>query len=309
MATPASAAQTRVAYIAEVTAGTTPSSPAFQVLRATGAGIRTNKSTEAVRELAADENVRDEIQVGQRGSAAYNFALSYGTLDDIIAAALRGTWATNVVVNGVTEQSFTFEETLDLNGSKSYSRLTYAVVDTFALDVSAQKGITGSFALIGQKETLATSILSSATYVAANTKQPMAAGVSVASLSVASLSAPKVNKLTLNIARGVYANEVIDNLYPDSFGRGLCDVTGSLDLYFVANAHYQAVLDHGGGALSFNLGQTTNEKYTFSLPSIVFLDGVRQIGGANGAVMVSIPFRAKYNAGIGGSIQITRAVA
>lgn len=309
MTTPASGARTRVAYIAEVTPGTTPATPAFQNMRVTGAGIRTNKTTKAVAEIDPTLNVRDEPELSQSGSAAYNFALTYGSFDDIIANVLGSSWSTNAINNSNGQATMTFEETLDLNGSLSFSRLTYGLVDSFSLSAQVGSEINGSFNVVGQKETLATAIISSATYTAANTKAVMAPGLGVAALSVGSLSAPKVKGIKFDIKRNLRPRFVLDSLYPDSFGQASVDVTGTIDLYFAANAHYQAVLDHGGGALSFNLGTVTTEKYTVSMPNIVFLDGARQVGGTTSDVMVSIPIRATKDPSALYSIGLTRAVA
>ncbi len=309
MTTPASGARTRVAYIPEVTPGTTPATPTFLNMRVTGAGIRTNKSTKAIAEINPDLNVRDEPQVSQSASAAYNFALNYGSLDDIIANVLGSSWATNAIGNSNGMPTLTFEETLDLNGALSFSRLTYGLVNDLSLNVQAGAEISGSFNVVGQKETLATAIISGATYTAANAKAVMAAGLGVGALSIGSLTAPKVKGIKFDIKRNLRQRFVVDSLYVDSFGQALVDVTGTLDLYFASNAHYQAVLDHGGGALAFTLGTVTGEKYTVSMPNIVFLDGARQVGGTTSDVMVSIPFRALFNSGTSNSISITRAVA
>lgn len=310
MALPASSARVRVAYIAEVTPGTTPATPGFNIMRVTGAGIRTNKKTQAIRELRTDANVMAEVQTSQSASAQYQFALSYASFDDIIAAALRSTWTTNVVKNGTSLASFTFEEMGDNNGSNTFSRLTYGLIDQFSLDIPAEGAITGSFNVVGQKEALATAAISGATYTAANTKTPMAAGLSVASLSLASLSTPKVKRMTLDIKNSLRQRFVVDSLYPDSFGHDLIDVSGTIEMYFPDNTAYQKVLDHGGGALAVTLGQVTSEKYTLSLPTITFLDGARQVGGTNNDVMVNIPFRATGSDNSSNpSIQITRAVA
>ena len=84
---------------------------------------------------------------------------------------------------------------------------------------------------------------------------------------------------------------------------------GTIEAYFESNTLYQSVLDHGGGAVSLTAGGTANKKYTFLLPAVKFLDGAVKLGGKNDDVMVSIPFRAIYDATTAGSIKITRAVA
>jgi len=310
MALPASVARTRVAEIIEVTNGTTPTTPVFQNLRVTGAGLRSNKGTAPIRELRSDANVIAEVQTAQWATGAYNFALSYGSFDDIFSSALRNTWSTNVLKNGTSIISMTFEETLDHNGSSTYARVPYALVDTLSLQIDAEKEVTGSFGLIGQKLVVDTAIASGATYTATNTKMPMAAGLSVAALSVLGLSTPKVKGLKLDIKNGIRRRHVVDSLYPDSFGYDLMDVTGSVDIYFDSNAALTQVLNHGTGSIAATIGQTTNEKYTISLPVVQFLDGVRQLGGTNADVLMSIPFRATGSDNSSNpSISITRAVA
>jgi hypothetical protein len=303
----ASTARTRAAYIAETEPGVTPATPTFKEFRRTTGNLRTKKTTVQSDQITLDRNVRDEYMVGQDVEGSYDFEFSADTHDDILAGALRGTWATNVLVNGVTEPSFTFEETIDLGGSYAYHRFDGCVIDTLALSFASRKAITGSVNIKGQQQTLATAIISGATYTAATTT-PVETAVNVASLTVAGASA-KVRSLSLNIANNLRGRETVGDLYVDSFGMGMCDVTGTIEAYFESNTLYQSVLDHGGGAVSLTAGGTADKKYTFLLPAVKFLDGAVKLGGKNDDVMVSIPFRAIYDATTAGSIKITRAVA
>lgn len=306
----ASGSEVRRAYVAESAWGTTPATPTFKVLRTTGGNIRNNKTTKKSNEIQADRNVRDEFMTALGASGSYNFELSYGSLDDILEAALAGTWATDVLKNGVTRKYFTFEETLELGATDSFSRFTGGMISSLALDITAESEITGSFSVMAKQEALATAIVTGATYTAPNDNPIMVAGVSVGGLAVAGLSpVPKLRKVSLNIENNLRKRPTINSLYSEEFGWGFLDVTGSFEAYFESNALYQAVLDHGGGALSITLGQDADEKYTIDLPAVRFLDGERQVGGNEDDVMVNVPFRARYDAGDAASIVITRAVA
>ncbi|NVO13900.1 MAG: phage tail protein [Rhodoplanes sp.] len=305
----ASGARSRVAYVAETVPGTTPATPAFNQIRVTSGGIRTHKTTKTITEIAADRNIRDEVNPYQSGSVSYNFALHYGAFDDILQQALFGTWTTNVLKNGLVRNFATFEETYQFGASQSFSRLTMGMVDTFNLEIAAQSEITGSFGVIGQKETIDTVIVTGATYVAPSTEAVMSAGLGVGALTVAGLTAPKIKKISLAIKNNAVQRPLVDSLYSDEFGEGMFDVTGSMEMYFSQNAAYQKVLDHGGGALSMTLGVTTLKKYTVALPQIVFLDGARSMSGPNADVMVTIPFRAKYDSSSASTMSITRGVA
>lgn len=307
---PANSSEARIAYVAEATYGTTPATPTFKTFRTTGGGPRTNKTTQTSDELRADRNVPDEGLLGLGVSGAYPFEFSYSTFDDMLEAALRGTWATNVLKNGITPKYFTVEETLELGATDSFHRYTGCTVNTFSLAIAARAKVTGSVGLIGQKETLAAAIVTGATYTAATTEPILTSSAHVAALAVAGLNpVPKVRSLNLEFNNNLRERPVVGSLFTEEFGAGRFDSTGTLEAYFESQALYQAVLDHGGGALSFNIGKDANKKYTVLLPKIIFLDGAKQIGGNNDDVMVSIPFRAVYDATEACSVKITRAVA
>jgi len=301
-------AGTRIAYIAESTFGTTPATPAFQVLRTTGGGVSTNKTTAISDELQADRNVRDEIQLGQDVAGSYPFELSYGSFDDILAAVMFGDWAANILKNGTTRKFFTFEETVELGATDSFSRYVGAMISQMSLNFTARGKITGSFNVMAKQEQLDAAIIFGATYTAANTNAVMSASGSLGSLSVLGGSY-KVRSLTLNINNNLRTRPVIGSLYSEEFGAGRTTITGEMEIYFESNTLYQSVLDHGSGAVSFTVGQVANEKYTFDLPKIILGSGSKPVGGNDDDIMVRLPYTAVYDASEACSLKITRAVA
>ncbi len=204
----ASTSRSRSAYVAESALTVTPATPTFLEIRRTNGNLSTKKTTAVSEEIHLDRNVRAEYQLAQDVEGSYDFELSYGSLDDMLAGAVFGTWSTNVLINGSIEQSFTFEETVDLSGGAfAYNRFVGCEVDTLSLNFAARKGVTGSVKLMGVSEATDTAIISGATYTAPNTNIVEVAN-SVASLAVASLSpAPIVKALTLNIANNIRKRE------------------------------------------------------------------------------------------------------
>jgi hypothetical protein len=304
----ASGSARRIAYIKETTFGTTPATPAFQVFRATGGGPRTNKSTDTSKEIQADRNVRDEFLLGVDVSGAYDFELTYGTLDALLEGALFNAWDDDVLINGVIPTSYTFEEFLEMGATDSYSRFTGCMVNSLSLSIAARAAITGSLSLMGQKETLATAIIASATYAPPNDNPVSTSSANVAALTVAGTS-PKVRSLTMEINNNLRTRPTVGSKFSEQFGYGRCEVSGTLEAYFESNALYQSVLDHGNGALSFVVGVDTAEKYQVDMGKIIFGNGERRPGGNDDDVMVSIPYRAVMNDTDDATVKITRAVA
>lgn len=307
----AAASRSRVAYVAE-TGGfaVTPTAPSFIDIRRTSGNLATKKTTVVSDEIQLDRNVRDEFMVGQDVSGSYDFELSYGSFDDVIAGVLQGAWTANAISNGSTQQSFTFEEAVDLGGGNlAFSRYLGCELNTMTLTFASRAAVKGTMMLMGKQEALDTAALTGATYALPNTN-PIMTSVMVAALAIAGVTpAPKVKQIALTISNNLRIRDRVGSMYSEEFGDGSCDVTGTIDAYFETNALYQAVLAHGGGALTMTVGAVSGSKYTFSLPNIVFLDGARRLGGKNDDVMVSIPFRARFDPTSGASITITRGVA
>jgi hypothetical protein len=301
----------KIAFIPEVTAGTTPATPAFEYLRVTGGGMRSAKATEVSEELRSDRNVVDEMLVGLDAAGTYPFELIYGALDDFIEGALFSSWSSNVIVNGTTRKTFTIEETLELGATDSYSRFLASQVNTLSLDISARRKITGSLGMMAQKEVPATTPISGATYTAVNDYTPLTASASVGNLTLTggSITAPKVRRVTVDINNNLRGRPLVGDVYSAvEMAEGSFDVTGVIEAYFDQHELYKAVLDHAALGLTMTIGQVTGQKYTFNLPACRIMDGSRVIGGRNDDIIASLPYRAIYNSGILGTMQITRAV-
>lgn len=81
--------------VREVTAGTTPATPAFQALRITGTpSLAFAPVTVTSNEIRADRNVSDLILVGAEAGGDVGHELSYGALDLILEAAMAQAWTT-----------------------------------------------------------------------------------------------------------------------------------------------------------------------------------------------------------------------
>lgn len=304
----ASGSEVRVGYVAESAFGTTPATPVFKVARVTSGGMRTNKTTGVSDERRADRNVSDVFLLGLGAGGSFEAELSYASFDDWFEATLCGTWSTNVLKNGVTRRSFTFEETRELGATDSFSRFPGSTFNGFSLSLAASGKADLSFDLLAKQEVLDDAIVTGATYTAANTKAIMTAPRSVSALTVAGETL-KVMSLSVEVTNNLRERMEVGSLYSNEFGVGRCEVTGTVEIYFESNDAYQDVLDHASGALTFTIGDVTTEKYTFLLPKIIFGDGEITAGGNDDDVMVSIPFQAVFDTSEACSIEITRAVA
>lgn len=305
----ASGSQTRIAYIAESTWGTTPTSPVFKVLRAKQSSMRANKIVVTSEELRADRNIADVAMTGFGVSGDIGGELSYGSWDDLLEGALMGTWATNVLKNAATPKYYTVEETLETGATDSYSRFVGCMVDKLSMNIQARAIVDLSASFRGKSETTGTAILSGATYTAANTKAIQAAPSGIVSLSILGTTTYRVKSLSFEINNNLRERPVIDSLYSDELGLGDAAVTGQIEAYFDANTLYDSMLAHSNGAITFTIGTVTNEKYTILFPKAIWGEGVKGNRSKDSDVMLTLPFSAVYDGTEAASVKITRAVA
>lgn len=80
--------RTRIAIVVESTPGTTPATPAFQILRITGEDFKAEKETVVSAELRSDRQIADFAKVNSGASGGFKFELSYGSFSTLIVAAL-----------------------------------------------------------------------------------------------------------------------------------------------------------------------------------------------------------------------------
>lgn len=81
-----------VGYVAEVTKGTTPASPAIKALRVTSSGLVANPTRVTSSEIRSDRQVTDQILTKLDPGGPVGIEMSFSSHDDMIEAAFQGTW-------------------------------------------------------------------------------------------------------------------------------------------------------------------------------------------------------------------------
>ncbi|ARM12132.1 MULTISPECIES: phage tail tube protein [Rhizobium] len=306
--TVADGSQVRLADVSEVTIGTTPATPAFQIMRYVSSDVRISKQTDIPNEIRADRNVASIVDVGRSVQGTINTFLSYGTFDTWLARLLCSTWSSDVLKNGILQQAGTLEYFYEQGATDTYVRFQAVRFNTLALTLRARQSVQANWGILGIRSPTPTSaILTGATYAAATTTPVLNAGLNVSALSFTGLTnAPKVQAMTLNITNNIYQNDVVGAYEPYSHGLGRFELTGSLTTYFENMDAYTAILDHDDIGISTTLLDELGNSYAIALAKTKFLDGGPVVGGNGQAVMIDIPFQSYFDATAAGSITITR---
>ena len=310
---------TQLAYIKETEWGVTPTSPTLKKLRLTGESFTFNPETSTSTELNPTRDVRDVILTSAGASGGFNFELSYGTYDDIIASLFHNDWETNTIKNGIKQIPLTFEKRFYLGQDSSddtelydYFRFTGMVANTMSLSIAANSIITGSFDFMGKGATSGDAILSSATYEEASETDVLSASHDVGTLTLTGIDDypnPKIMSIDLEVNNNLQGAGVVGSVDYASIGAGSFDVSGTMQLYYESLDLYQAFLNSTALSLSLTVGKTTGQKYTFDIPRLKLSSCEIIAEGENSYVMCSAGFQGLKDSTLGATMKITRAVS
>lgn len=302
-------AETQWAYVAEVTGGTTPATPAFQKFRQrAGSRLKINRPRMESTELGPDRRLRSTFGGIGGASARISTLLFHETfMHDWLEAALFGTWSTDDLLDGVTEKYKTIERKFVAGASSIYDRATGCLVDTMTLTVIPNQEVTVDFDVTALGGSTASSAISGATYADASVGAA-ADYADISSISLFGLSGFSLARLQLTLQNQIRPQPKLGSQDLKGVGSGRLRITGQADLYLEDQAHYAAAVANTTGAVAFTIGPTggsSGARYTFSTPSCEISD--HEAGDQSGDGMLSLSWNTLFDSGgIGAMIKISK---
>jgi hypothetical protein len=293
-------------FIEEATWNTLPGTPTMAPIRFTGESLSASVENVVSAEIRDDRMVTDLIQVSRQNNGGFDFELSYGTFDLLLQGALFGTWADNVLKNGVVENFYSIEKAfLDID---EYFLYTGMMVNGFSLNLSTGAIATGSFDFIGSTATLAQAT-NTASVSAATTTRPLNCMADVATLKEGStatvLTGIHVQELSFSIANNLRpVHKITSNVLAD-VGVGKMDITGTLSAYFATSRLFDKFLAGTASGLEFSITDGTSS-YLLEFLNVKFETDDIPTPGQDADIIESIGWRALRNAADDSMIKITR---
>ncbi len=302
--TDASGARHSIAYIAEVTYGTTPATPVFKKVRHTGVTIGLSKDVVESGEIRDDRQISVSRHGNRKVGGDIEGELSYGSFDDLLEAALCGTWATNVLKAGTTRRSFTFER--NFADITQYIRYTGCEVNSLEISVAPNQMVTVGVGVVGKDMALAQTIISGATYTAVGTTEPFDSFTGT--ITEGGVAIGIVTELKLSLDNGIEPQFAIGSKTTRRPSIGRSKLSGSMTVYFEDETLLEKFLDETESSIEFALVDLDGNTLTFELPLTQYNSGQPDVSG-EGSVTIGVDFQALYSAGDASQIVITRTPA
>lgn len=301
--------QTQVGYIAEVTPGTTPATPAFKLARIKSESLTAERKYVYSSELNGLRGQKNAALAESHGSGGLDFEFTYGSFDDFLEAALRSTWATNVLTDANVVKSFTLETKFEDGATDIYKRLVGAQVNTFSLAMKPGDIVTGNVSFLALQGDYANAAIASSTYAAGNT-EPVNVGANVGSISLTGLTFDSMVSMNLNISNNLRLQDSLNgSVNPFAIAAGLIEVTGSFGIYVDSTAYnvIRAACDGTPTGVSFQVGTGAGKRTKFEALNCILEQPKSDASSIGSDMIASFNFRALQSTTLSGSvIRVTR---
>lgn len=291
-------------YGAETTFGT-QSAAAGQKLRRVSSTLALNKDAFTSAEVRPDQQISDMRHGAKRVAGQISGELSRSTYDDFIAAALRSTWATNEVTNGVLRPSFTIEQVYpDLDISETFLGCR---IGDMSVSVQPNGMATITFGIQGQGMT-ATSAAGSPVFVSptAATTTSILSGVN-GTMQIDGVGSTIVTGMDFSLTNNLNSQPVVGSTTIPEIFYGRSVVTGTVSAFFDSTTLLNAFINETTVKLSIAMTGTDSTSLTFKMNKVK-LNGATKTIGADGGVIVQFPFQALLATSIAGDADGTLVV-
>lgn len=291
----------RLAYIAEVTYGTTPATPAFKVVNPTSHSLGLEKETFQSETIRSDRQIAN-LRHGVRSvSGDIGVEFRDASLDDLLQAVMMGTWTADVLKSGTTRRSFTIERYFSDIGR--YRRATGCEFNSFSLECPASGIVKATFGVIGNDDSGSGSAIASSTYTADPNDLPMDS--LSGAITVGGTPVTVITGIKLTLENGIQNNAVVGETTKLRGAAGRSNVTGELTAFYDSDTLLNAFDTEAEVNIVFTLTDGT-ATYTFTLPKVKFTGGKPEVGGER-EISITMPFQAIYDSGESTQLKIERA--
>lgn len=278
--------------------GSIPGNPEFKPIRFVSEGLTPN-----INQIESNEINQARQRTPSRGgtySVQGEIAaeVSFASFDDLIEAAMQGTWTADVLIIGSTERSFAIlERHTDIGVDYIYRGCRVATMNISA-PLGDKAGIT--FGMLGTKAEAYT-LPGGATFAAATTSDMMV--TTNGSFAENGNAIAYATEWSVTLDNGMEAAFSLFQREAYCISNGIAAVTGSMSAYLKDGSLWAKVLNETETSHVVVLEEGV-DTYTIELPKVRYTQGQKQVGGP-GAVIPQYTISAGYDGTT--SMRITRS--
>jgi len=299
----AQGSRSSLAYIAETTFGTTPSTPTFANLPINSHSLDLTKDRVEGNEIQADRMSRVDRHGNKQAGGSIEVDLRKGDYDELLESAFFNSYTTDVLKVGTTPKYFSIEDAA--NDISEFRLFTGLAVSSLNVSIAPNQMVTATFDMVGKGMTqAATTGSTGGTPTASSTNSPFdsysgtitdgGSGISI----VTSIDFSLTNSLAPTFVVGA------DNAQSLEFGSAV--VEGTMTVYYENENLINKFLNETESAITVSVNDPTGSNaYTFAFPRVKYNGASVPLQNPQSR-LITMPFVALYDTTENTNLKMTR---
>lgn len=299
--------RTDISYIAELTPGTTPATPTFQIVPTTDGAPSFGISTEVSEEIRSDRQISDLVVVDAETAGEINFELSYVPWKPILQEILRDdAGVTDSMTNGIADPTnYTFCKRVFAGATPYYFYYTGTVLSGLSLSFATGTRLTGTLSVMGRSENATATGITGQDFNDPLDYAIMNSVNHVTAIDITGLPANTCfQTLDLSINNNSTGSKCIGTLGNDDVQDFSLEVTGSIETYFDDLTLYEKFKNSESFSIDITLDDGPGNQMIIKMPKCKFEELDVPIDGKDQFLVMPGSFRALRDDALGYTIGI-----
>jgi len=300
----AQGSRSSLAFIAESTFGTTPSSPTFAKLPINSHSLDLTKDRVEGNEIQADRMPRVDRHGNKQAGGSIEADLRKGDFDALFESAFQSAYATNTLKVGTTPKFFTMEDAA--NDIAQFRLFKGMGVSTMSVSIAPNQMVTGSFEMVGKSMTqAATTGSTGGAPTASSANQPFDSYSG--SILDGGSSIAIVTSIDFSITNSLAPTFVVGSDSAQQLEIGRAVVEGTMTVYYQDATLINRFLNETASAITVSINDPTGSNaYTFTFPNVKYNGASVPLQNPQSR-LITMPFVSLYDATLNTNLQLVRS--
>ena len=293
-----------LAYIAETTFGTTPTTPTFANLPFNTHSLDLTKDRVEGNEIQADRMPRVDRHGNRQAGGSIEVDLGKADYDAFLESAFLSSFSTNVLKIGTTPKYFSIEDAAnDISQFRLFKGMS---VSTLNVSIAPNQMVTATFDMVGKTMTQAGSTGStggSPTAPSGNAPFDSYSGA----IEDGGSSLAIVTSIDFSLTNSFAPTFVIGSDSAQSLEYGRAVVEGTMTVYYEDETLINKFLNETESAIEVSVNDPTgNSAYTFLFPRVKYNGASVPVQNPQSR-LITLPFVSLYDATEATNLKLTRS--
>lgn len=300
----AQGSRSSLAYIAESTFGTTPSTPTLANLPINSHSLDLTKDRVEGNEIQADRMPRVDRHGNRQAGGSIEVDLRKGDFDALMESAFLNTFSTNVLKIGTTPKFFSMEDrAVDITQYRLFKGLA---VSTMSVSIAPNQMVTGTFEMVGKNMTQSSTSATASPITAASANAPFDSYSGIISDGGSGIAI--VTSIDFSVSNSFAPTFVVGSSTTPQLEYGRAVVEGTMTVYYENADLINKFLNETESSIEVTVDDPTGSSdYTFLFPRVKYNGASVPLANPQSR-LITLPFVSLYDSTEATNLKLTRSV-